>query len=63
VLEWFPFGFGGIGFLKLFPNELRIQAAKAKLPLNSSPTVSLSLEAGLDEGFAKLPVVKISGGF
>jgi len=63
VLEWFPFSFDWIDFLQLFANELGIQAANTKLSLNSSSTVCLSLEAGLDEGFAKLPVVKISGVF
>jgi len=63
VLERSQFGFGGIGFLQLFRNELGIQAAGAKLPLNSGATLRFSLEAGLDEGFAKLPIVKISGGF
>ena len=62
MLEWFPFGFDGIGFLELFTNQRWVQTAGAKFPLNSSPTLSFMMKAGLDEGFDKLSVVKISGG-
>jgi hypothetical protein len=62
VLERFPFGFDRINFLQLFPNELGIQAAGSKLPLNSGSTMCFVLETGLDESFGKLSIVKISGG-
>lgn len=59
--ERFPFGFDRINFLQLFPNELWIQAAGSKLPLNSGSTVCFVSETGLDESFRKLSIVKISG--
>jgi hypothetical protein len=61
VLERFPFRLGRIGFLQLFTNQRWIQTAGAKFPLNSGTTLCFVMKTGLDEGFGKLSIVKISG--
>ena len=63
LLKWFQFSFGRVGFLQLFSNELGVQAAGSKFLFNSGPTLGFALKAGLDKALAKLPIVKIPGGF
>ena len=47
LLEWFQFGFGGVGFLQLFSNELGVQTAGAKLPLQFGLDRGLFAEGGI----------------